>query len=195
MKSATLRPASLRPAAPRLVIRRLALAAAFLLFTVPAAHGQEPPPDLTGQWLLGTTVQLSGEASPCVFEGIADIAQQGTQLSGTARLSLVSGPAACPAVMTAELSGAVEDGEVVSLTGMLGGQLGTVDFTGTLSPNPGGGGDFTVTSGPFQGEEGTWTAQLVQSAAQIPTLVPLGLALLALALVAAGTLFLRRRAA
>jgi len=170
------------------------LIAVGVLFTATPASAQTPIPDLSGQWLLSADVLLEGETVPCHFEGLANIMQDGTMLSGNVTLGLITGPAACPPEMSAMLSGGIELGTQVLLFGQLGGDLGTLDFSGQISPNPGGGGDFIVRQGMFAGAMGVWAAQMVESVLQIPTLTAVGLTLLTLLLLGVGTLLLRHSA-
>lgn len=169
----------------------LLIGVAVLVPAAPATAQGAPVPDLAGQWLLSTDVLLEGETVPCHFEGLARIMQDGTELSGEVTLGLVTGPAACPPEMTAQLSGGLEIGTEVYLFGQLGGDLGALNFSGQISPNPGGGGDFNVTQGMYMGLTGTWAAELLESVLQIPTLTAVGLTLLTLLLLGAGALLLR----
>ena len=76
---------------------------------------------------------------------------------------------------------------------LMGGPLGEADFSGELTPNPGGSGTFDVTSGPFAGSTGSWTAERLLASIEIPTLTPLALTVLLLLIVVAGYALLRRR--
>lgn len=154
--------------------------------------------DLTGTWNLEVTTTLDGEESPCVFQGPVQATQdQNDVWNGPAELALISGPAACPGEMLGDLTGFVEQSENQAfITGTIdGGQLGLADFTGTISPNPGGDGTMSVSEGPFAGSSGTWLAELQQSVLEIPNLTPLGLGLLTLLLLAAGGWVLSRQPA
>ncbi len=174
------------------VVRPAAYAVTLLLI-VTAASAQTVP-DLTGTWELSSQVQLSDVAGPCVFAGQATITQDGTEIFGTANQALVSGPAACPAEMMANLSGYFDVGrQQVVLTGSLSGDLGATSFSGQISRDQGGGGSFAVTQGPFAGVSGSWAARLRQQLEAIPALTPVGLTVLVLLVLGIGALLLRRR--
>jgi hypothetical protein len=178
--------------------RHLVFLSAFALLTAaPAARGQEPNPDITGTWNLQMTVLLEGEEQPCVYVGTVEATQgEGSSWQGPAELALVTGPAACAAEMIGDLTGELDtEGGVTTITGFIdGGQPdGNADFMGTITPNPGGSGSFAVTQGPFEDEEGEWLAQLQQSLLEIPALMPAGLAVLTLLLLAGGAWLLSRQ--
>lgn len=154
-----------------------------------AVHAQT---DLTGSWQLEMSVTLEGEETPCLYQGTAAINQTGSTLTGTAEMSLQSGPASCPSEMVADLTGSADENKQLIVVGTLSGQLGAVDFSGSISPNPGGSGTFSVTQGPFTGETGTWTAEQLSSILVIPTLTGLGLTALVILLLAGGTFVLYR---
>lgn len=174
------------------------LSAVALLATAPAASGQgEPNPDISGTWNLQTTVLLEGEEQPCVYVGTVEASQVDSVWQGPAELGLVTGPAACPAEMIGDLTGELStEGGVTTITGFIDGgdPTGNANFSGTLTPNPGGSGTFAVDQGPFEGEEGDWLAQLQQSLLEIPGLTPAGLTLLTLLLLAGGAWLLSRQA-
>jgi hypothetical protein len=171
--------------------RLLLFVAAALLFGAGTALAQT---DLTGTWRLQSSVQLPDDGGTCAYSGQTSITQSGATVSGFAELFLVSGPEACPAEMSADLSGNLETGEGPTFVdGTLTGPLGQTQFTGELSPNPGGGGTFDVRQGAFVGSAGTWAAQLL--GATIPSLTPVGLTLFTLLLLASGTWFLSRQSA
>lgn len=186
-------------------VSRVALTATFAALLAFTALAQvPPPPDLSGRWTLNATGQLPDENLPCVFEGSGLMSQDGTQLTGQASLMLVSGPAACPAEMMADLTGSL-DGSI--FTGILdGGDLfGILDFTGQVDPVPAVAvsplsartlaGRFTVRpGGPFGGTTGGWSAARILSVLEIPTLTGVGVAAL-IALLAAASFVLLRRAA
>lgn len=172
----------------------VSIALGVLCVASPAPAQTVPIPNLAGQWLLSADVVLEGETVPCHFEGLANVMQDGTLLTGNVTLGLITGPAACPPEMSAQLNGGIEAGNQIFLFGQLGGDLGTLDFSGQISPNPGGGGDFNVRQGPFAGAMGVWAAQLIESVLQIPTLTAVGLTLLTLLLLGVGTLLLRHSA-
>lgn len=153
--------------------------------------------DLTGTWNLEVTTTLEGEETPCVYQGTVQATQDGEVWTGPATLGLVSGPTQCPGEMLGDLTGFVTQGETqATITGTIdGGQLGLADFSGTISPNPGGDGTMSVSEGPFAGSSGTWLAELQQSVLEIPNLTPLGLGLLTLLLLGAGGWVLSRQPA
>jgi hypothetical protein len=159
------------------------LLAACLLAAAPALHAQV----LSGTWTMDTTVDLPQDGGTCVYAGDCRMHRDGDDLSGTVDLTLVSGPAECPKEMTAALDGIVE-GDSVAGT-LSGGELGMADFDGDEGNSLSGA--FTATAGPFAGSSGTWSAQR-QSVLAIPTLAGVGLAVLALALLAGGGWMLRR---
>ena len=168
-----------------------------LLAIAPAAWGQENP-DISGTWNLQMTTVLEGEEVPCVYVGTVQASQVDSTWQGPAELGLVSGPPACPAEMIGDLTGNLEtEGGVTTITGFIdgGGPDGNANFSGTITPNPGGTGTFAVTQGPFDGEEGEWLAQLEQSLLEIPALTPAGLALLTLLFLAGGAWLLSRQTA
>lgn len=182
--------------------RTVSLTAALLLVSfvaaAPAATAQmEQLPDLTGTWNMDLEAFLGDANEPCVFEGVADIVDDGGTLSGQVDLVLVSGPDNCPPEMMADLSGGKQTGEAVDsvlVSGMLDGgdMFGTATFSGSISTNPGGQGTFTPTpEGPFAGGSGSWMVQLQQSVLEIPTVSAVGLLLLTVMILAAGTLVLR----
>jgi len=170
--------------------RPLLLVAAVLLFGVGNALALS---DLTGNWSLQTTVQLPDEGGTCEYSGQASITQAGGAISGFADLLLVSGPGPCPAEMSANLSGVLAGSIPYVVNGTLSGPLGETAFTGSLTPNPGGGGTFDVRQGGFAGSAGTWSAQLLRAA--IPSLAPISLTILTLLLLASGTWILSRQTA
>ncbi len=162
---------------------------------VAGVAGAQTVPDLTGTWDLTSQVTIPGEELPCNYSGQAMITQNGTEISGTAQQSFVSGPASCPAEMAASLSGYFDGTrQMVVLNGsLMGGQLGTLYFSGDISRDQGGGGSFGVETGPFAGAGGSWSALLRQQLEAIPALTPLGLTLLVVLLLGLGALLLRRR--
>jgi hypothetical protein len=191
------------------------LAAAVLIVGViavaPWAVAQTQPTDLTGTWDMQATVELPPPepaarpradlepkgvvADPCVFRGTANIVDQSGDLSGTVDLMLFSGPAGCPAEMSGMLSGGTDPGtSEIFVGGTISGPLGMLSFSGSLTPNPGGGGTFDVTQGAFMGASGSWAAQLAQNILEIPTLTAVGLTLLTLLVLGAGYVILRHGA-
>lgn len=171
---------------------RIALVVLLLPTFAWPAFGQ---PNLEGTWDLQVSGVLPSETDPCVFEGSGEMVQDGDQLTGMATLMLVSGPAACPLEMMADLMGEVEGS---SFFGMLdGGQMfGGLNFSGTIA---GDGSSIQGTyevkpEGPFTGvTDGTWSAAVQQqvSVLEIPTVGAWGLMLLAALLALASLLFLR----
>jgi hypothetical protein len=178
-----------------------------------AALGQVAPPDLSGMWTLEANVTTEGEELPCVYRGSVDLAQDGSTVNGPANLALVSGPMSCPAELTGVLTGTAAYGQfnepIVSGSIDGGSPSGVADFNGSFSePVVGiarggmllmamamqapstGNGSVNVTSGPFAGTGGSWTAT---SAGAVPTLAPLGLTILVALLLAAGFFVLRRQ--
>lgn len=181
-----------RPASQsRIRVAALILSLATLLI---AASSTAQVPDYSGTWSLSTVAELPDDGGTCVFEGTAQVTQDGTELSGTATLMLVDGPAACPPMMMADLSGAVGEGDCVTLGLLLGGQLGEATFSGCPGNLPDTlDGQFQVTSGPFAGTGGSWSAVLGPSVLAIPTLSALGLAALVVVLMLTGAWLMRRR--
>lgn len=158
--------------------------------------------DLTGSWAMQMQVFLprtgNAVAADCTFQGTANVAQTGSQLSGDISVDLTSG-SSCPSTMSATLTGQVTGTQIDMGLVMGGGAFGEASFTGTqTSARPGAaattvGGSFTVTSGPFSGTGGTWTGTRQAPIATVPALGARGLAVLALLLLATATLLLRRR--
>ncbi len=186
--------------------RALALAAALAcaLLAAPAARAQAPV-DVSGFWELQTSVftgqrgEFEGQPD-CAYRGSADVTQDGSDLGGTSRLTLESGNLGCPAQMTADIDGQIT-GNTLEMGMLMGGQLGTAQWAGTVSPafvegTGVTGGDFFVDSGPFSGSGGTWSAQRGQPPVlTIPTLTRVGLVVLVVLLLGAAGLLLRRRSA
>ena len=160
------------------------LVAVALLAAAPALHAQ----DLSGSWLMDTNANIPEEAEPCVYSGSCVMEQTGNDLTGTVDLSLVSGPADCPAEMTAALDGVVDGDDVF---GSLSGPEGEVTVDGSRANSFVGG--FAATEGPFAGGTGDWLAVRPASVLEIPTLSGAGLTLLVLALLAGGAWVLRSR--
>ena len=176
--------------APRIAIPALLLA---LALVAPAAIRAQS--ELEGTWELQAETTLSGEETPCLYQGQLPLTQNENDWSGPAELFLLSGPAACPAEMTGDLTGNItQDGNDFFIDGFVDGTApqGAATFTGVLSANPGGGGTFAVTDGPFQDEEGVWAAELLESILEIPHLGPLGLTVLTALLLGAGAWILAR---
>lgn len=168
------------------------LALALALLAPAAAQAQE---ELEGTWQLQVETTLDGEETPCLYQGQLPLTQNETNWSGPTELLLVSGPAACEGELNGELTGNIEqDGDKFFIDGSVEGTdpTGDATFTGVISDNPGGGGTFAVTQGDFLGEDGTWTAELLQSVLEIPNLGTLGLVVLTALLLAAGAWILAR---
>jgi hypothetical protein len=186
--------------------RALALAAALApaLLAGPAAFGQPAPADVSGSWDLQTSVFLGQVPVPeglpdCEYQGSAQVTQDGSELGGTSNLTLVSGDGECPAEMSADIDGQVV-GTELEMGMLMGGQLGTALWGGSVDPQlegeGGTGGDFTVDSGPFTGAVGTWSAVRGEpSALVIPTLTTVGVIVLVALLLGAAALLLRRSGA
>lgn len=179
--------------------RRVSTGSIFLLFALllggpTVSLAQFPMPDYSGRWEMNTTADLPNDGGTCVFQGIANVMQNGMDLTGTVLLTLVDGPPACPTEMMADLTGQVGTSGCVEL-GVLLGQLGEASFMGcpgdamdSLS------GSFDVSEGEFLGTMGGWAAMLApQTFFEIPTLSLFGLAALAVLLLVTGGLLLRRR--
>lgn len=166
--------------------------------------------DYSGTWNLSTQTQLPDSNEPCIFEGTALITQNGTELTGTASLTLTSGPGACPSDMTAEVVGSVQR-DIVVLGLLLGGQLGEAQFTSQVAPaimqsadsdtskvkaeGMSLAGTFDVTVGPYSGQSGSWAAMIAAKMDDfpIPTLAFYGGLVLILLLVVMGAFRIRRR--
>lgn len=162
----------------------------FLLVLAPtlvAFPPQVSAQDLSGSWNMDTTAELPEETSPCIYSGDCQMQQDGSSLTGTVVLGLVSGPADCPPEMTATIDGTVEGDSVFGT--LLGGPLGTADFQGSRSNSFSG--TFVASPvGPFAGGDGSWLA-VRPSVLEIPTAGATGLILLVLMLLAGGTWLLR----
>lgn len=195
----------------------LPILAVLALAVVAPAALQAQILDLTGTWTLEVEAfpsepEIAAESAapaagpvlqpkqeePCLYSGTVVASQDGNQWTGPAELSLVSGPAECPAEMIGDLTGTLSEADgVILIDGFIDGAdpTGHSTFAGTISPNPGGDGNFAVDEGSFAGTAGTWIAQLQHSAEEIPELTPVGLAILTLLLLAAGAWVLSRQAA
>lgn len=178
-----------------------------ILFTAALAAAQAPgvgTADVSGEWELQTSAFLGQvEGLPdCEFSGSTVITQDGGDLGGTATLTLDSGVPECPAEMSADVDGTVT-GNTIEMGLLMGGQLGTAQWTGTVASGGaegqgGTGGPFTVDSGPFAGTTGTWSAQRPvggPSVLEIPTLTTIGIVALVALLLGAAAVMLRRRSA
>jgi len=169
---------------------RLPVFATVLLTLGLAVPATAQVPDVSGTWNITTNADLPADGGTCVFSGKVMIEQMGASISGSPVLKLVSGPAACPPLMMASLTGTVD--EKGCIDGMLSGPLGTSYFNGC--PDEGGdgwSGDFANETGPYAGAGGTFMAALV---ADIPTLSAVGLTALMVLILAIGGWLLRRRA-
>lgn len=146
--------------------------------------------DLSGTWdvTADTAPADRGVLIGCSFAGTADVAQDGSDLFGTASMDLVTGDQSCPAEMSASLTGSV-DGTAVNVQ-LNDAQLGSANFDGTSS-GPNVGGSMSVASGPFTGYAGTFSATVRGTASAIPTLS--NVAILAFALLLASLGLLRAR--
>jgi len=188
------------------------VAAALLVLAFGVAAPASAQVDFSGTWSLDveTSEPVPVGAStpaldtklvmdPCVYSGTVVLTQVGDAVSGPAELVLVSGPASCPAEMTGMLMGTLSSDGMGGflIDGTIEGSdpTGTTSFSGTISPNPGGNGDLTVTKGDFAGTGGTWSAVLQQFVLEVPTLGPIGLGLLTLLLLGAGAWILARQPA
>ena len=164
--------------------------------------------DYSGVWDLTTSTYIPDldTMEPCEYTGTALIVQNGDILKGTASLTLVSGPGACPSEMTAEVSGQV-DGEDIEWGLLLDQQLGEATFYTKGSrldaaadgpaadPAPMSlAGGFDVTQGPYAGQSGNWTAAfaMVIESTQVPTLAFYGLLLPVAVLLSVGFVRFRR---
>lgn len=193
-------------------MRPLILVLACLTLAAGVALAQ-PPFDPNGTWSLDATVNLPDAGGTCEYSGQAALTETSGVLSGSAELFLQSGPGACPAEMSGDLSGQGSfDGPDFFLNGQITGPLGTTDFNGQLSPeppvvmghtevpralnpDPAGVGSFEVTTGDFTGSSGTWLAALLPVSFFSPKLAPVILTLLLLLLLGSGYGLLARRQA
>lgn len=173
----------------------IAIPAVILVVALVAPTAVRAQDELEGTWQLQVETTLSGEGTPCLYQGQLPLTQNENDWSGPAELFLVSGPGACPAEMTGALTGNItQDGDQFFIDGFVDGAdpSGSASFTGVISDNPGGAGTFAVDGGPFEGEDGAWAAELLQSILEIPNLGPLGLVVLTVLLLAAGAWILAR---
>lgn len=172
---------------------RIALVASILPIFAGPAFGQL---DVGGTWDLQASAVIPPESDPCVFEGSADVVQDGSVLSGQATLLLVSGPTPpCPPEMMADLDGNV-DGDSIFGTLDGGAMFGLLSLQGSVSDDGQSiQGSFLVEEGPFGGVTGTWSAvvqQEVPTTPAIPAAGAWGLGLLTALLALASLLILRR---
>ena len=188
------------PHCPPRPLLPLTLLAAVVLLAVPSLRAQDAQ-DLSGAWDMDMSAHfppleeqpqlVAGEHAPqgaadCVYAGDCQMDQDGSDLSGTVDLTLVSGSEECPQEMTAILDGNVA-GDAVA--GTLSGPQGAATFDG--SEDNSFSGTFAVTQGELAGTTGEWLAQR-QSVLLVPALTGTGLTVLALALLAGGAWVLRR---
>lgn len=174
-------------------LRLLALTPILTLALAAGAAAQ----DLTGTWDLQATVFLpsEGNGGDCEYQGTSDFTQADGTVTGDPVLDFTSGDTeSCPDELFGMLSGLVEMG---TISGTISGEQGALDFSGDIFDEERGegqddnvAGGFDVTQGPFAGSSGSFSGQRV---AMMPTLTPWALGLLALALLAAGSLLLVRR--
>ena len=181
-------------------MRKLLVLAVLLVLFSPAVAMAGTDIDVAGIWDLQAETpvpnqgaQGEGEVPPiCLFEGTAQVSQDGTSLTGNAALALADGPVECPMELSASFTGNVS-GSSIQMGMLMGGNLGTASFTGGQGDFPDTlQGSMNVDSGPFNGITGFWTGARRQSVLDIPTLGGAGLVLLILALLAAATFVLRR---
>ena len=195
---------------------RLAMAISLLLVPAQALFAQNL--DVTGSWAIqfqtvSSDAHGGSVVSGCGFQGTANVAQTGSQLSGDVSVNQTAGPGGCPSSMSATPSGSVTGNQITMGMMMGGGTLGQATFTGTITPaaavNPGSAatpaapvnpgstvtGTFTVTSGPFSGTGGTWSATKSAAVAAVPALGPQGLTVLAMLILASALWLLWRRSA
>ncbi|HVR10433.1 MAG TPA: hypothetical protein VMW75_20470 [Thermoanaerobaculia bacterium] len=189
---------------------------ALLSLLLPAGPARAQGLDVTGSWSVQMQTVAKGAAGGavtggCGFQGTTNVNQTGSQFTGGIDVTQTSGTG-CPPAMSANLSGTVS-GNQVSMGAVMGSpSFGAATFTGTLtsaatrgrsaesgastSPavNPGStmSGTFAVTSGPFTGTGGTWTATSLAAVAAVPAVGARGLALLAALLLGCSLWLLRR---
>lgn len=175
--------------------RLLLLGAVVLLLSASALWSQ----DISGPWEVVADVVLPVELSnqpeglaDCEYDGMAELTQAGVDISGPVMLDLVAGDGQeCPGALTGEMRGVVRDGVIGQITTPMQELLDfSGQFGGAAQDNLAG--SFNVTEGPFAGATGSWAAQPGEPA---PALKAAALVLLALLLVAATTLALRRQRA
>jgi hypothetical protein len=198
------------------ICTRFVTAASLVLLPAGALRAQGL--DVTGSWsiqmqTLSTASQGHAPVSGCGFQGTTNVNQTGSQFTGGIDVNQASGPGSCPSAMSATVSGTVA-GSQVSMGAVMGSaSLGQATFTGTITPaapvhpgsastpaapvNPGSTitGTFSVTSGPFNGTGGTWSATKLAAVAAVPALGARGLTLLALLLLGSALWLLWRRSA
>jgi hypothetical protein len=183
---------------------------------LPAVAARAQGLDVTGSWSVQMQTVARGAAggavtTGCAFQGTANVDQTGSQFTGGIDVTETSG-GSCPPAMSANLNGTVS-GNQVSMGAVMGSpSFGAATFTGTLSSaaprsgstgsgastspavNPGStmSGTFAVTSGPFTGTGGTWSATSLARIAAVPAVGGWGLAVLAALLLGCSLWLLRR---
>lgn len=190
------------------------IATLFALCALVGAPLAAQSPDVSGTWNLQMTATLSGEETPCEYQGTIQLSFVDGVWLGPTTLTLVSGPAGCPAEMMASCTGSfdggtfygtLDGGKLFGTATVIGTQAAGDQMKGTvkLAPsNPGAkatlapkttwqGGMMTDPEGPFAGATGNFVA-MRQSALEIPTLTETGLILLAILLMASAIFFLVR---
>lgn len=198
---------------PRAVLVSLALTLSLMTWPLVAQTG------LAGAWSIQMNAYLPDAQVPCVFQGTLDLSTTKSSWTGPMTVSLLSGPAGCPAQMSgiciANLDGNIVTGTLSSDT------FGSATFSGSLVPastaggsgptamrgeltaanqkaqatgplTTGPAGSLSVTQGGYAGVGGTWSAARL-SIIQIPTLARGGVALLVVLILAAATAILLRR--
>ncbi len=123
-----------------------------LVVLAPQVSAQE----LSGRWIMDLTVELPEEATACIYSGNCQLQQDGSSLSGTLILALVSGPKECPPEVSGNIEGTVEGDSVFG--SFIGGELGTASFQGSRSNDSYSGTFEASPDGPFAGTGGSWLA-------------------------------------
>jgi hypothetical protein len=184
------------------------IAGVALLLSRSLAAAVVPPVDLTGTWSIQMQVTGAGGQTGvgCAFQGSAEVSQTGSNFTGDISANQTAGPVTCPSAMAATLSGQVV-GSTVNMGAVMGSRaFGVASFVGTISglatrssgaarpaASPTVAGTFAVTSGPFSGLTGTWSAARAAIAA-VPALDLRGLAVLGTLLLIAAFALLKNRA-
>lgn len=147
---------------------------------------------LSGVWQLTFSAVISGEQTPCVYQGTITVNE--AMVGGSSVVNLQSGPDACPDQLTANITSLSADGSSISGTLDGGQEFGTVQFEGNVflgmqmlnqkaEVQNDASGSFVIDSGPFSDTEGSWSAQFQGPLSQIPLLSPVGLLVMASLLV------------
>jgi hypothetical protein len=169
----------------------VALLAALAVLGAGSMALAQPPASLSGTWQFETTMTLSAsEGPPCAYEGTANVLHSDSTLSGTAAMTLLSGPPACPPNGTASLSGKV-DGAAVTIQ-LDGGGLGVALLQGQHAGGEEFAGTMAMESGPIDAD-GTWAASLGAVGISIPTVGVIGGVAMVLLLASASLVVLRAR--